>query len=545
LNTDLVLHHGRIFTGEPTQPWVEALVIARGRIAFVGSNADVEASATADTPFIDLAGRLALPGFCDGHVHLLNLGIARQIVNLRGARSLEEAVERVRERAQAMSPGQWVRGHGWDQNEWAQLSFPDRRALDEVAPDNPVVLAHTSGHATWVNSRALALAGISADTPDPAGGRIGRDPESGEPTGILFELAGALVLAALPSLTDTERLGALEEAVRYAQSLGVTSAHDMGIGRRTLAALRELREQGELGLRVRAYLERERLDDFIADGLRTGDGDDLLSIGGAKFVADGALGSQTAFMLEPLEGQPDNYGVAVIPADELETLVQKALDAGLATAVHAIGDRANREALDVYEKMTGRRGSLRRRIEHCQLLSPEDIPRFAALGVVASVQPIHATSDMHKADRAWGTRSTGAYAFRSLLGSGARLAFGSDCPVETMDVIAGIHAAVTRRRSDGEPSGGWYPEQRLSVDEAVRAYTLGPAYAAGQEALLGSLAPGKLGDVVVLSRDVFAMVDPMDIVTAQVDLTVLGGQVVYERESSGILRVKTVANGQD
>jgi predicted amidohydrolase YtcJ len=530
VRADLVLHHGRIFTCEATQPWAEAVLIRKGRVAYVGSNADVTAAASADIPSIDLDGRLALPGFCDAHVHLLNLGISRQIVNLRGAHSLEEAVDRVRERAGTTPAGRWVRGHGWDQNEWAQPSFPDRRPLDDVAPENPVVLAHTSGHATWVNSRALALAGINADTPDPAGGRIGRDPESGEPTGLLFETAGQLVLAALPELTAGERLEALKEAIRYAQSLGVTSAHDMGLGHRTLAALRTLREQEELGLRVRAYLKRERLDDFIAEGLRTGDGDDLLSVGGAKFVADGALGSQTASMLEPLEGQPDNYGVAVIPANELETLVQKALDAGLATAVHAIGDRANREALDVYEKMMGRRGSLRLRIEHCQLLSPEDVPRFAGLGIVASVQPIHATSDMNKADRAWGNRSSGAYAFRSLLDSGARLAFGSDCPVETMDVVAGIHAAVTRRRADGTPPGGWYPEQRLSLEETVKAYTLGPAHAAGQEAVLGSLAPGKLGDAVVLSRDIFAIADPMDILTAQVDLTVLGGRIVHERE---------------
>lgn len=530
MNGDLVLHHGRIFTCDPARPWAEALVIRQGRVTFVGSNADVEGSVSAGLPSIDLGGRLALPGFCDAHVHLLNLGISRQVVNLRGARSLEEAVARVRDRAKGTPPGQWVRGHGWDQNEWAEPSFPDRRSLDKVAPENPVALAHTSGHATWVNSRALALTGIGADTPDPPGGRIERDRESGEPTGILYETAGRLIQGALPELTDSERLEALREAIRYAQSLGVTSAHDMGVGRRTLAALRKLREQGELGLRVRVYLERERLDEFIAEGVRTGDGDELVSVGGAKLLADGALGSQTALMLEPLEGQPDNYGVAVTPAEELGALVRKALDAGLATAVHAIGDRANREVLDVYEGIQGSDRSLRLRIEHCQLLHPSDIRRFAALGIAASMQPIHATSDMHKADQLWGARSTGAYAFRSLLNSGARLAFGSDCPVETMDVIAGIHAAVTRRRADGEPPGGWYPEQRLSVEEAVTAYTLGPAYATGQEALVGSLSPGKLGDVAVVSRDLFALADPMDMLTAQVDLTILGGRVVYERE---------------
>jgi len=530
VNDNLVLHHGRILTCDPARPWAEAMVIRQGRVAFVGSNADVEGAAGSGMPSIDLHGRLAVSGFCDAHVHLLNLGISRQVVNLRGARSLEEAVARVGERAEGTPPGQWVRGHGWDQNEWADPSFPNRRSLDQVAPQNPVILAHTSGHATWVNAQALALAGIDADTPNPTGGKIERDPETGEPTGILYETAGRLVLVALPELADSERLEALREAIRYARSLGVTSAHDMGVGRRTLAALRKLQERGELGLRVRVYLERQRLDDFIAERLRTGDGDELLSIGGAKIIADGALGSQTALMLEPLEGQPNNYGVAVTPAEELGVLVRRSLDAGLATAIHAIGDRANREVLDVYERTQAHDRSLRRRIEHCQLLHASDIPRFAALGVVASMQPIHATSDMHKADQLWGARSAGAYAFRSLLDSGACLAFGSDCPVETMDVIAGIHAAVTRCRADGQPPGGWYPEQRLSVEEAVKAYTLGPAYATGQEALLGSLSLGKLGDVTVISRDLFALTDPMDILTAQVDLTILGGRVVYERK---------------
>ena len=530
MNGDLVLHHGRIFTCDPARPWAEAVLVREGRIALVGDDAEVEGALGAGPAAIDLGGRLALPGFCDAHVHLLELGISRQIVNLRGARSLKEAVGRVRERAERTPPGQWVRGHGWDQNEWTEPMFPERRPLDEAAPENPVALAHTSGHATWVNSRALALAGIGVDTPDPPGGRIDRDQESGEPKGILYETAGRLVRDAMPELDDAQRREALREAVRYAQSLGVTAVHDMGVGRRTLAVLRGLREQGELGLRVSVYLERERLDEFIAEGLRTDDGDEVLSIGGAKFVSDGALGSETAFMLEPLEGQPDNYGVAVIPPEELRELMRKALNAGLATAVHAIGDRANREVLDIYEQEMRIDHSLRPRIEHCQLLHPQDLPRFAALGVVASMQPIHATSDMHKADRLWGSRSAGAYAFRSLLDTGARLAFGSDCPVETMDVIAGIHAAVTRRRAEGEPAGGWYPEQRLSVEEAVTGYALGGAYAVGQEALLGSISPGKVADLVVLSRDIFALADPMDILTAQVDLTILGGQVVYERE---------------
>ncbi|MGB6896429.1 MAG: amidohydrolase [Dehalococcoidia bacterium] len=530
MSGDLVLHGGRIFTCDPERPWAEAVLVREGRIVLVGDEAEVEGAVGADARAIDLRGRLAVPGFCDAHVHLLELGVSRQVVNLRGARSLEEALSRVKARAERMPPGQWVRGHGWDQNEWAESAFPDRHSLDVIAPGNPVALAHTSGHATWVNSRALALAGITAETSDPAGGRIDRDAETGEPTGILYETAGRLVRDAMPELGEAQRREALGEAVRYAQSLGVTAAHDMGMGRRTLGALRELREEGELGLRVHVYLDRERLDEFIAEGLRTGDGDEVLSIGGAKFISDGALGSQTALMLEPLEGQPDNCGVAVIPAEELRELVRRALGAGLAPAVHAIGDRANWEVLDIYEQGPGAERTLRLRIEHCQLLHPQDVPRFAALGVVASMQPIHAISDMHKADRLWGSRSAGAYVFRSLLDSGARLAFGSDCPVETMDVIAGIHAAVTRRRAEGEPAGGWYPEQRLSVEEAVKGYTLGGAYAAGQEGLLGSISPGKLADLVVLSRDIFALTDPMEILTAQIDLTILGGQVVYERE---------------
>lgn len=300
----------------------------------------------------------------------------------------------------------------------------------------------------------------------------------------------------------------------------------MDVGRGELAALRSLREQDALDLRVRVFLSATRLDDW-AGSVRTGDGDDVLRIGGVKFFADGALGSMTAWMLAPYEGS-DDTGLVIQPADELERQVRRCLEYGLAPAVHAIGDRANREVLDILERTRGSAPELPRRVEHAQLLSEVDIARFAALDVVASVQPIHATQDMKKVDRVWGERGRYAYAFVSLLRSGATLAFGSDSPVETMDPIAGLHASVTRRNARGEPPDGWYADERVSLDDAVAAYTAGCARAVGEEGQLGRIVPGALADFVVLSQDIFALEDAMDILDTQVELTVVGGATVHD-----------------
>ena len=304
----------------------------------------------------------------------------------------------------------------------------------------------------------------------------------------------------------------------------------MDVGRGEYQSMLALRDSGRLDLRIRAYLTHERLDEWFERAVRTGDGDEMMRIAGIKFFADGALGSMTAWMLEPCEGATDT-GLALQPVEVLEERVRACLEHGLATAIHAIGDRANREVLDILERARGLAPELPRRIEHAQLLAQGDLPRFAALGVSVSAQPIHATQDMHKVDRVWGKRGNGAYAFAALLASGANLAFGSDTPVETMDPIAGIHAAVTRRATAGEPPGGWYPEQRLPLEAALRAYTSGCAQAAGEGATLGRIAAGYLADFTVLSQNLFDFGDPMRIVETRADVTVVGGEVVYRRDA--------------
>jgi predicted amidohydrolase YtcJ len=361
----------------------------------------------------------------------------------------------------------------------------------------------------------------------PTGGAIDVDAD-GEPTGILRDTASRLVASAIPPPSPPERIDALAEAIAHAHSLGLTGAHVMNVGRGEYQAMLALRDSGRLKFRIRAYMTSDRIDEWFDRNLRTGDGDDVLRIGGVKFFADGALGSMTAWMREPYEDSPD-VGFPLQPIEQLASMVRSCLEHGLAPAIHAIGDRANHEVLDLLASMRGIAPALPRRIEHAQLLAAEDIGRFTELGVIASVQPIHATQDMHKVDRSWGLRADGAYSFASLLASGATLAFGSDTPVETMDPLAGLHAAVTRRRADGEPDGGWHSEQRVTLDDAVRAYTAGCAKAAGEAEVWGRIAAGQFGDCVVLSEDIFALGDPVGMLDARVDATIVAGDVVYER----------------
>ncbi len=523
MNGALVLRNARIWTGDPARPWADTAIALDGRFAFVGraSDADVPSGAS----ILDAEGRLVVPGFIDGHAHVLLTGFAARAVDLKGVPSVHEAARRVAERAASTPTGGWVRGVGWDQNEWPGARFPHRRDLDAVTPDHPVALDHTSGHCIWVNTAAIRAAGITAATTVPYGGAIDIG-DDGEPTGILRDNASQLIAAVVPHPSPPERVDAIRTAIEHAHRLGVTSVHAMNAGRGEYQAMLALRDSGRLRLRLRVYLTHERVDEWIERAIRTGDGDEMWRIGGVKFFADGALGSLTAWMLDPY-GNVDGTGLPMQPADELERMVRRCLEAGLAPAIHAIGDRANREALDIIERAQALAPSLPRRIEHAQLLAADDLPRFARLGVTASMQPIHATQDMTKADRAWGARGSGAYAFAAVAATGANLAFSSDAPVETMDPIAGIHAAVTRRRADGSPSGGWHPKQRVSLETALAAYTSGCARAAGEEATLGRIAPACHADFAVLSHDLFALDDPMRILEARVESTVVGGEIVY------------------
>ncbi|MBI3287114.1 MAG: amidohydrolase, partial [Chloroflexi bacterium] len=483
---------------------------------------------------IDLGGRAVIPGMIDSHIHFLDYALSLGQVDLSGAMTLEAALERVAAQAVQLSPGEWIRGGGWDQNLWG--GWPHRRELDRVAPDNPVALDRKDGHVLWANSAALRLAGIDGATPDPPGGEILRDHES-QPSGILKERARELLYPHLPLLDAPSRQAALRRAIPLAHRLGLTGIHTLaGVDSEDdpapLFDYGALLEEDALDLRVWVVLPARAWPEITALGLRSGLGDPRLRFGGIKIFADGTLGSQTADMLEPFEEQPRNRGIQVTPQDQLESLVREASRAGVACAVHCIGDRAVRRALGAFEKarrLEPNSARIRHRLEHAQIVHPQDMPRWASLGVIASMQPIHAVSDMSIADRYWGARSQHAYAWRSLLAAGARLAFGSDAPVENVNPLLGIHAAVTRQRVDGYPEGGWHPQERLGVSEAVYGYTLGAAYASGEEGLKGSLAPGKLADLAVLSADIFR-ISAAEIATTRVVMTVFDGRSVYRGE---------------
>ena len=528
MQADLVLYNGRIYTMDQARPQARAVAVVGNRIAAIGDDAQIMSLLTPGGEAIDLGGRTVVPGLTDGHVHFVGYALRLTRLDLAGIESRAEAIRLVGERAQTARPGEWLLGGGWDRNLWKDTSFPAKEDLDNVAPRNPVALSSKDGHSLWANSQALARAGITAETHSPPGGEIERQPGTGEPTGILKERAERLVTDVIegPSLEAIK--AALKVATFNAHRAGITGIHDCE-DERAFAAFQDLSKEGELSLRVLMHIPAENLDHAIGLGLRTGFGGKNLRVGGVKIFADGALGTRTAAMLAPYQDEPRNQGIEVTPKEEMRELVSKASRAGISAAIHAIGDRANRDALDILEecRQFGQGVDLRHRIEHVQLLHPTDIPRLAQLGVIASMQPIHATSDMDMVQRHWGEeRGRGAYAWRSLLDAGTKLVFGSDSPVEPLDPLAGIHAAVTRRRPDGSPGPeGWHCGERVTVDDAVRAYTIIAAYASGEEQERGSISPGKLADLVVLSQDIFT-ISSMSILDTEVVATMLGGQFV-------------------
>lgn len=536
----LALLNAVIHTFDPARPRASALLVRGDRIVAVGDDRQVLSAASGPVERLDLKRRAVVPGFIDAHIHLLSYGLSLRVVDLDNLPSLHRCVEKVRERVEQTPPRAWVTGRGWNYTVWEEARPPHRSDLDPVSPGHPVLLTSKNGHQAWCNTPALRLAGVSRNTPDPPGGRIERDA-CGEPTGVLSEEAVGLVSGHVPPPTPEDLRSAFLDAQRIASAKGLTGFHDCdahaydGVAMRGL--LEDLHRSDRLTLRAYLMVPDARIDEAIASGWRTGDGDDFVRVGPVKVFADGALGPRTADMLDPYEGEPDNRGIVVMDDDRLLDLTAKAHQSGLRVAVHAIGDRAVRRCLDAFERSQHRivdplrqvHGDFRPRVEHVQLIHPDDLPRFKHLGAVASMQPIHATSDMHMADRFWGGRSRRSYAWRSLLDAGAVLAFGSDCPVEPLDPLAGLHAALTRQRPDGAPRGGWTPEQRITLEEALRAYTYGSAYAAGQEADLGALSPGRFADLVVLSRDLFAL-PPEEILSAEVVMTMVGGRIVYKNE---------------
>jgi predicted amidohydrolase YtcJ len=529
----LVLYNGKLHTQDLDYPQATAVAIRDGRILAVGSDAEIEPFAGPNTQTIDLKGRLVLPGFTDCHIHFQEYALRRSQVILDGVDDWQEVRRRIWTGVERAKPGEWVLGWGWNQNLWGDGTFPSKAALDDISPQNPAALNRADGHSLWVNSLALEKASITAETPDPPKSCIDRDPDSGEPTGILREWeAIRLVQDVIPEPDDETIVAALRESIAEAHRLGLTGIHEMrleGEKKPALRAFLRLRQWGELPLRVACMIPVEHLDEAIALGLGSGLGDATLRIGGVKLFADGSMGSGTAWMLEPFEGSDDDYGLAVTPKEELFDIARCAQVAGISLVIHAIGDRAVRDVLDVLTEIQGGQPStLRHRIEHVQCVHPNDVHRLAQLGVIASLQPPHIMDDWPVADRVWGKRARYAYAFRSLLDAGTHLAFGSDCPVAPLNPLLGIQAAVLRQDRKGEPEGGWYPGERLTVAEAVRGYTLGAAYAAGLEGVLGSITPGKLADMVVLSSDIFT-IPPEEISNTQVDYTIFDGRVVYRR----------------
>ncbi len=543
MHADVLFVNAHILSMDKRVPFATALAVRNGRILAMGRDDDLANLKGPHTQVIDVRGRSLLPGFTDSHIHLVAWALQRQRVDLWGVRSLTEALARVQAHAKKTPGKEWVRGGGWDASLWPDLDgqWPTAAHLDAVVPDRPVVLDSKDLHSLWVNSRALRLAGITAQTPDPPGGVIVRDPRTGEPTGILKETARDLVFRLMPPETEETWVRALREGLPALWAEGITAVHVLNDTptMRNFRVLQRLRETGDLKLRALLYLPAARLDDAIRLGLRSGFGDDRLRIGGVKFFADGTLGSRTAAMLAPFLDDEENTGVWVTDPEELYESVRRASEAGLAVAVHAIGDRANREVMNIFQHIGEEhperpRPALPHRIEHVQLLHPDDVARVAQLGLVASMQPIHATQDMELARASWGeTRSRFAYAWRSVQRAGARLVFGSDAPVEQPSVLAGLHAALTRRRDDGTPGeDGWIPQERMCLRPALHAYTLAPAIVEGSAAWRGSLHPGKVADLIVLSDNLVSVTweDPMRILDMHVVMTMFNGEIVYTSE---------------
>jgi predicted amidohydrolase YtcJ len=526
---DILFHGGPIYTLNNNQPRAEALLVRNNTIIAVGHASELREYLRPGYEDVPLAGRALIPGLTDAHIHLLWTGLNRQRVDLDGVGTFDTALEIIRRYAEQLPEGAWLRGHGWNHALW-EHRWPTAEDLDRVTLGHPAILSRKDGHSVWINTRALELAGIDAQSPDPNGGAIQRD-DAGRPTGILLEQAVDLISCVVPEPSSAEKQQALREIIRACHTRGLISAQ-IPEGPDTLDALQTLRAAGDLYIRCLFHLPYRQLDDYIALGIRSGFGDEWLRIGGVKIFSDGSLGSCTCHMLAPFRGSLDNYGLPTISEQELYAAVYKANTNGIAVTVHAIGDRANRTVLDAIAAVppTQRQSPvLPNRIEHAQHLDPADVARFSALGVIASMQPIHATSDMEIAERLLGPeRCAWSYAWQPLQQAGAVLAFGSDAPVETLDPWAGIHAAVTRQRQDGMPANGWHRELALSLQDTLRAYTVGPAIAAGEAHSRGRLTPGMRADLLVLAADPFAIA-PGNLWRMEVELTMVSGRVVWEK----------------
>ncbi len=531
---DLLMLNANAVTLAPARPKAQAIAIQGDRIAWVGTTDEARKLFPRASRIIDLHGATVLPGINDAHTHLISLGESLLRLNLKDVATEKEVVERVKQQVKLTPPNQWIVGWGWDEGKWA-LHYPTNAALNAVSPDNPVYLIGLHGFAAWANAKALQMAGVAKGTKDPENGTILHDERTGEPTGVLLNRAQELVSKHVPELT----LDQIKKGVRLAAAEcvrnGLTSVQEAGVGPLQLQALRELVVEGRLPLRVYVMLDGAD-QNLVKEWLRRGpeiDPNHQLTIRSIKLFADGALGSRGAALLQPYSDAPQATGVITTPEPAVYELTRDALEKGFQVCTHAIGDRANRMVLDAYEhaqEAVPGAHDARLRIEHAQVLAPEDIPRFAKLGVIPSMQPVHCTSDMEWAEQRLGPqRIKGAYAWRSVLSTGAHLPLSSDFPGETLNPFYGIYAATTRQDPEGNPTGGWYPEQRLTLYEALRGYTIEAAYAEFEEASKGSIETGKLADFTVIPQDITRL-QPKQILAIRVLKTFVGGKLVYDSD---------------
>ncbi len=543
---DVVLLHGKIWTGEPARPhtttkFAEAVAIAKGRFVAVGSDVEVRRYVGVKTRVVDLKGRLAVPGLIDSHAHFLYGGFQLLSIDLKDAPSEDEFIRRIAAKAKTLEPGCWMMGGEWDEQAWRGAKLPTRQMIDGATANNPTYLSRYDGHAILANSLGLKLAGVTRATPDPVGGVIVRTV-AGEPTGVFKDAAQDLIARAIPRRSEAEMAEALRAALAEAARVGVTSLHSITLdtdawnGSYTgeLELLGRAEREGWLTCRIYEIVPMAHWQKLRDDGIHRGTGDDFVKVGAVKAFADGSLGSGPAWVFEPFADDPSNRGIPMPlmnPPAKMAALASGADQANLQLCIHAIGDRAIAEILEMYSHLGGENpASHRFRIEHAQHMRPQDFARFHGLGVIAAMQPYHAIDDGRWAEKRLGPeRARTSYAWRSMLDAGVALAFGSDWPVAPLSPILGIYAAVTRATLDGKHPDGWFPEQRLTVEEALRAYTQGAAYAAFQENEKGSIAPGKLGDVVVLSDDLFN-IPPAKIKDVQIAMTIAGGKIVYQTD---------------
>ncbi len=531
VTVDIAILSSKIFTGDPKTPWAEAVGIKDGQITAIGSNQDIKRLCSGKTKILDLPGRLVVPGLVDGHVHFCSFGQTLNLVSLKNLSSLDQCRNRIRTAVSTYQPGEWIVGRGWDDHKWRENRPPTRSDLDDLAPDNPLMLFRADGHTAWVNSLALEKAGITKASPDPPGGKIERDPATGEPTGILREAVGVL-RKFIPRNSREDIKTAALAAQQEALKAGLTGVHSCEMLPQ-YEALAELDQEGKLKIRVYQLLRPQEANTLSARGIRPGSGSGRLWVGHMKLFADGSLGSGTALLHEPYWDDPANQGLAVLPIETLREQICATYTWGGEVAIHAIGDKAVSNCLTAISearKMAGIGPEEKRdRLEHVQLYRSQDLPRFQSLGVTASVQPVFTATDWQQAEAKWGhLRCRQAYAWKTFRKAGIPLQFGSDAPFDYINPVLGLQAAVTRQTPEGEPPGGWFPEERLTLEESIEGFTRIPAWTSRREASLGSISPGKRADITVLEQNLFE-IPPENWPSIDVEMTMIEGEVVYHK----------------